>query len=129
MTVNSNQKTYITVCGIAIVLFSVAMFLLWLDRSKLFWTTYIFTVIAILGVGFNACYIKSENQHFAANITLFTISVVYLIVSALWSIAAMALLQLNGIVYIVIHIMALGLFLIVWLLARLSVRYINSQDK
>src|SRR5574344_1422307 len=126
---STNKKVYLAICGISIVLLSIALFLLWPDRSKVFWVTYVFSVIAILGVGINAVYLKEENQHFAANITLHTISIVYLIVSALWSIVSIAILNVGSTIYMVTHIVILGLFLILWLLAILAVQHINDQDR
>lgn len=122
------NKVYLAVSAILTVLVTVAVFLLWTDRDSVFWTIYIFSLIAVWSVGFNAACMSAENQSFAANLMVVTVSVVYLIVSVGWSVLSVVILAASATLCLVGHVILLGIFLILWLLARMAVKYINSQD-
>lgn len=122
------NKVYLAVSTILTVIVTVAMFLLWPDRNSVFWTIYIFLLIAVWGVGFNAACMSAENQSFAANLMMVTVSVVYLIMSVAWSVLAVVILAASATLCLVGHVILLEIFLILWLLAKMAVNYINSQD-
>ena len=122
------NKVYLAVSTILTVIVTAAMFLLWPDRNSVFWTIYIFLLIAVWGVGFNAACMSAENQSFAANLMMVTVSVVYLIMSVAWSVLAVVILAASATLCLVGHVILLGIFLILWLLAKMAVNYINSQD-
>lgn len=122
------NKVYLAVSAILTALVTVAMFLLWPDRNSVFWAIYIFSLIAVWGVGFNAACMSAENQSFAANLMVVTVSVVYLIVNVGWSVLSVVFLAAGAMLCLVGHIVLFGIFLILWLLAKMAVNYINSQD-
>ncbi len=122
------NKVYLAVSAILTVLVTVAMFLLWPGRDGVFWTIYIFSNLAIWSVGANAAYMSAENKSFAANLMVVTVSVVYLVVSVVWSVLSVAILAASTTLCLVGHIVLLGIFLILWLLAKVAAKYINSQD-
>ena len=124
-----SRKLYLITSAILTVLVSVVMLGLWQIRDFAFWTIYGFTVLAIWIVGISAAWRKEENKHFAANLTTLTISIVYFVINIIWSITSAALLVTNGMICLVGHIVLLGLFLVMWILAKMAVQYINGQDK
>lgn len=120
---------------ISFIVFSLVLFLLWKDRSIIFWTTYGFLIFALCGFIANVIGMVSKNEQFAANLTLVVISAVYLVFSAGWSILAVRwtmlaefLFKKGSNIYLAIHIALCGIFLIIWLLGFVAVRHINSQD-
>lgn len=122
------NKMYLAISAIITVLITVAMFLLWTDRDSVFWIVYVFSNLAVWSVGANAACMSAENKSFAANLTAVTVSVVYLFVSVAWSVLSTAILAASGTLCLVGHVVLLGIFLILWLLARMAAKYINSQD-
>ena len=122
------NKVYLAISAILTVLVTVAMFLLWPDRNSVFWTIYIFSLIAVWSVGFNAACMSAENQSFAANLMVVTVSVVYLVVNVGWSVLSVIFLAVDAMLCLVGHIVLFGIFLILWLLAKMAVNYINRQD-
>lgn len=123
-----NHKVYLAISAILTVLVTVAMLLLWGDRNSVFWTIYVFLNIAIWSVGVNAACMPTENKSFASNMTAVTVSIVYLIANVGWSIISAALLAADATLCLVGHVILLGIFLILWLLAKMAAKYINSQD-
>ena len=124
-----NKKTCLIISAILTVLVSAVLFGLWPDRDFVFWTVYLFSIVAIWIVGVNAACLELENKFFAANLTTLTTAIVYLIANVIWSIISMIFLTVSGRACLVGHIVLLGLFTIVWMLAKAAIRYINSQDK
>lgn len=122
------NKVYLAVSTILTVLVTVAMFLLWPVRNSVFWTIYIFSLIAVWSVGFNAACMSAENQSFAANLMVVTVSVVYLAISVGWSVLSVVFLAADVTLCLVGHIVLLGIFLILWLFAKTAANYINRQD-
>lgn len=113
---------------IVIAVFSVSMFMLWPQRDGVFWITYLFILLGVIGVTVNVVMMKTDNLHFASNLTLVTISVVYLIACVVASIVAVAWLHTGTVGYVVLHIILFAIFLCIWLIGRSMVSYINKQD-
>lgn len=118
----------LAVGGIIAVVFTVAMFLLCPDKDGVFWTSYLFVLLGIAGVSFNAWAMRSDDAHFASNLVLVTISAVYLIADVVaWVLGAVTLrMKLPG--YFLLHLSLCAVFLVIWLIARSVVGYINTQD-
>ena len=114
--------------AIAAVVFSVVMFMLWPVRDGVFWLTYLFILFGIIAVTANIAAMKSGDRHFAANQTLVTISVVYLIACAVASLIGAAWLRMRATGYFALHIILFAVFLCIWIVARGAVSYINKQD-
>lgn len=123
-----NKKAYLVISAILTIIISVVMFGLWNRMDFTFWVIYLFAVAATWIVGINAAYRKEDNRSFAANLTTVTISVIYLILNVIWSMLSVVVLAVSGTVCLVGHIALLGTFLIVWILTKMAVKYINSQD-
>lgn len=122
------NKVYLAVSAILTVLVTMVMFLLWADRSSVFWTVYVFSILAVWSVGANAASMSSENKSFASNLMVVTVSVVYLVVSVAWSILSVVILAASATLCLIGHVVLLGIFMILWLLANVAAKYINSQD-
>jgi membrane associated rhomboid family serine protease len=125
----TKQGINLMILVIAIMVLSMSMFLLWPNRDSFFWTTYAFSVIAILGVAGNTAYMKSNNKQFASNLAPLTISIIYLVINILCSVLFLMALKVGNTVYLVAHMVIFAVFLIIWLLGIIAVRHINEQDR
>lgn len=119
----------IAILAIVVVTLSVAMFLLWANKDGFFWITYIFSIVAVLGVAGSVACLKDNNKQFASNLSLATISIVYLVANALCSVVFLWLLKVGGKIYLITHAAIFAVFLIIWLLGLLATRHINEQDR
>lgn len=122
------NKVYLAISAILTGIVTAVMFLLWPVKNDMFWIIYGFSVIAVWAAGANAACMQAENKSFAANLMPVTVSVVYLVVSAAWSVLSAAVLAAGAALCLAGHLVLLGIFLILWLLARMAAAYINSQD-
>lgn len=123
-----NRTLAFAVGGIVAVVFSAVIFMLWTHQDEIFWITYLFLLLGIISIMLNAAFIKSDNQHFASNLTLLTVSVVYWLIAAASSFIAIKLIHMRTAGYFVLHLVLFALFLCLWLIARSAVSYINKQD-
>jgi hypothetical protein len=126
--VEGKKSVFILLGIIVIAVFSVSMFMLWPQRDGVFWITYLFILLGVIGVTVNMVMMRTDNLHFASNLTLVTISVVYLIACVVASIVAVAWLHMGTVGYVVLHIILFAVFLCIWLIGRSMVSYINKQD-
>lgn len=125
---NTTKTVYAVVTGIMLVLLTVAFFLLWEERDGIFWTTYLFEALSVVLLGGNAFFRKKDDRHFAANFGLVTVSVLYLLFCAGWSLFGVRA-GVGITVYGVVHTILLGTFTMIYLLTLVAIRHINSQDK
>ncbi|QSX05083.1 hypothetical protein JYG23_10330 [Sedimentibacter sp. zth1] len=120
---------YISFVGIIIAL-SAIMFLLNDTKDNLFWTTYIFLIVSILGVFFSCVIVtfKHKSKNIASNLVLITISIIYFVLNVLISILCINVLKCTFKVYISLSIITFTIFIILWIVGYCSSNYINSQD-
>ena len=127
---NTKQIVSLLIGAIALLLVTLTLFVLSPQRDAQFWITYIFTVLGIVAVTANIAFMSPNDPQFAANLTSVTISVVYLVFNIGCSLVLGALLprELTNI-YLLAHIILLGVFLIIWLVGYLAIDHINKQDR
>lgn len=124
------RTVYLLIGAIVLLIVSLAMFLLCPLRDARFWITYVFTAVGIVAVTASAAFMNPNSHQFAANLTSVTISVVYLVFNVICSLLFGALLpDITTHVYLVAHIVLLGISLVLWLLGHLAIDHINEQDQ
>lgn len=126
----TKRTVYLLIGVIVLSIITLAMFLLCPQRDTRFWIAYVFTVIGVAAVTASATLMKPNSHQFAANLTSVTITGVYLVFNIACSLLLGTLLPgIAAHIYLVAHIVLLGIFLVLWLLGYLAINYINEQDK
>lgn len=126
----TKRTVYLLIGVIVLSIITLAMFLLCPQRDAQFWITYVFTVIGVVAVTAGAAFMKPNTHQFAANLTSVTITGVYLTCNIVCSLLLGPLLPSTAAhIYLVAHIVLLGVFLVIWLLGRIAIQYINEQDQ
>lgn len=129
MNVSKKKIVGLAIGVVILAVLSFAMFVSVPERDGQFWVTYGFAVIGVVWLLVNCARLKSNNTHFAANLSAVTISAVYLLADAACSIVLSGIFRMEFVRYLVVHIVLLGIFAVLWLIDILVIGYMNSQDR
>lgn len=96
--------------------------------SGTFITSYVFAIIAICGIAGMVCVYGKENSKAVAGLSYIYTSIVYAVVSVIFSIIACIIL-LSWIWIFVVHIILLSIFAIRIITSSVGSDYVNDVDK
>lgn len=120
----SNYALYWIVFGIIFVVGTVLAFLLAPEYTPTFWTSYIFTVIALVGLCISGTFLKDKFRNIFANIPFIYIAWFYLIIELIVTLLFGIIFTIPVTIYIAIHLILFAIFLILFILMIMGRRVI-----
>lgn len=126
----TNKKLYNLIFSIFIFVSSAMLFILVPNKDKYFWTSYLFTLIAIGAVYSSGLIIINGNlRNIVANVALVPTAYQYLIAELAITLAFGVFLKLNYTIYVCLHIAVFTGFLIKFLILLMGRNYVVNLSK
>ena len=108
---------------------TVLAFLLVKEYTPVFWASYIFTVVALLGLALSCLVLKDKLRNITANLSIVSVAISYLTLELLVVLIFGIILTIPFEIYVSIHAVLLVAYVIIYILMFIGRRYIIETKK
>jgi hypothetical protein len=125
-----NRSLLTIILAVAAVIGTVIAFLLAVDRNLVFWSSYIFSIIALAMIYISAVYLaESGSRYFPVHASFTTLSVLYLTADIIVIILFTNFVRVPALAYFSIHLAVFAVFVILGLLQMIANKAILADGE